>query len=285
MTETSTVTTTSTVADHKLGTVGPRDPGLGAQDRRGRRDPRPRPAHLRRLLRPRGHDRVRRGRRGRLAAHRRSRLRRRRGLPHDHRPQEGHHDHRGRQEPHARERRERPQALPLDLSGRDARRPPPVPGRADHARPGGDRPLRPRARAPRGRRGPVPRAQGPRAHPGRARRRQRALRPGRADQEVLPARPRPLPGDGRAHADPQGQAQRDQRPLRARSSTRSTANRRPTGAATRRSSAPGCGARRGSSRARRRSGGRPCAHGWRRSRCRGGGRPRACRRSPWRASA
>ena len=63
------------------------------------------------------------------------------------------------------------------------------------------------------------------------------------------------------------------------------ASRRRTGAAARRSSAPGSAARRGSSRARRRSGGRPCARAWRRSRCRGGGRPRACRRSPWPASA
>ena len=54
-----------------------------------------------------------------------------------HRPQEGHHHHRGRQEPHAGQHRERPQADPLDLAGGDARRPAPVPGGADHARPRG----------------------------------------------------------------------------------------------------------------------------------------------------
>ena len=40
----------------------PPDPARRGQDRRRRRDPRPRPAHLRRLLRQRGHDRVRRRR-------------------------------------------------------------------------------------------------------------------------------------------------------------------------------------------------------------------------------
>ena len=65
--------------------------------------------------------------------------RRRRRLPVDHRPQEGHHHHGGRQEPHAGQLRERPQADPLGLAVRDARRPPPVPRRADHARRGGDR--------------------------------------------------------------------------------------------------------------------------------------------------
>ena len=62
MTETSTVTTTSTVADHKLGTVGRPLPGSEMQDRRRRRDPRPRPAHLPGLLRQRRHHRVRRRR-------------------------------------------------------------------------------------------------------------------------------------------------------------------------------------------------------------------------------
>ena len=56
-----------------------------------------------------------------------------------HRPQEGHHHHGRRQEPHARQPRERPQAVALDLPGGHVRRPPPVPGRADHARSGGDR--------------------------------------------------------------------------------------------------------------------------------------------------
>ena len=47
----------------------------------------------------------------RLAAHRRPRRARRRGLPEDHRPQEGHHHHRRRQEPDAGQHRERPQAV------------------------------------------------------------------------------------------------------------------------------------------------------------------------------
>ena len=77
----------------------------------------------------------------RLAAHRRPRRARRRRLPEDHRPQEGHHHHRRRQEPHAGQHRERPQAVAVHLPGRDVRRPPPLPGRDDHARPRGDRPL------------------------------------------------------------------------------------------------------------------------------------------------
>ena len=56
--------------------------------------------------------------------------------------------------------------------------------------------------------------QGPGADPGRARPRQRQVRPGRADQEVHDPRPRPLPGIGRADADPQGQAQRREREVR-----------------------------------------------------------------------
>ena len=75
--------------------------------------------------------------RGRLAAHRRPRPPRRGRLPLHHRPQEGHHHHRGRQEHHAGQPRERPQAEPLDLAGGGDRRPAPVPGRADHARPRG----------------------------------------------------------------------------------------------------------------------------------------------------
>ena len=145
MTETSTVTTTSTVADHKLGTVGRAAPGRRDQDRRRRRDPHPRPAHLPGYYGS-GDTTAFGDVAGRLAAHRRPRLARRRRLPQHHRPQEGHHDHRGRQEPHAGQPGERPQALALDLTGRHARRPPPVPGRADHPRPGGDRPLRAGAR-------------------------------------------------------------------------------------------------------------------------------------------
>ena len=98
-----------------------------------------------------GHDRRR------LAAHGRPRLARRGRLPLDHRPQEGHHHHRGRQEPHAGQHRERPQAVALDLAGRDVRRPPALPGRADHARPRGDRPRSPRSTGCRGRRPRWPR--------------------------------------------------------------------------------------------------------------------------------
>ena len=58
--------------------------------------------------------------------------------------------------------------------------------------------------------------EGARAHPVRARRRQREVRAGRADQEVLHPRPRPHPGDGRADADAEGQAQRRQREVRRR---------------------------------------------------------------------
>ena len=61
-------------------------------------------------------------------------------------PQEGHHHHRGRQEPDARQHRERPQAEPLDLPGGDARRRAPLPGRAGHARRGRDAGVRPRTR-------------------------------------------------------------------------------------------------------------------------------------------
>ena len=48
----------------------------------------------------------------------------------------------------------------------------------------------------------------------RARPRQLQLRAGRADQEVRDPRPRPVARAGRAHADAEGQAQRDQRSLR-----------------------------------------------------------------------
>ncbi len=122
----------------------PRPAGSRAEDRRGRRDPDQRPEHLRRLPQPSGRE-LRRGR-GRLDAHRRPRLARRGRLPLDHRAQEGHHHHRRRQEPDARKHRERPQAMSLDLPGGDARRPAPLPSRADHTRRGGDPRLRPGAR-------------------------------------------------------------------------------------------------------------------------------------------
>ena len=57
----------------------------------------------------------------------------------------------------------------------------------------------------------------------RARRGQREVRAGRAGQEVLDPRPRPLAGDRRADADAEGQAQRRQREVRRAASTRSTA--------------------------------------------------------------
>ena len=56
--------------------------------------------------------------------------------------------------------------------------------------------------------------EGHRADPGRARPGQRPLRAGRAGQEVLHPRPRPLAGDRRADADPEGQAQHRQRQVR-----------------------------------------------------------------------
>ncbi len=126
----------------------PRAARAGDQDRRRRRGAAQGPEHLPGLLQERRCD-VRHADR-RLDAHRRPRPPRRGRLPLHHRPQEGHHHHRGRQEPHAGQPRERPQAVALDLPGRDARRPPAVPGRADHARPRGDPALREGARPARG---------------------------------------------------------------------------------------------------------------------------------------
>ena len=120
-----------------------------AEDRAGRRDPRQRSEHLRRLPQPSPHQ-LRPGR-GRVAAHRRSGLDRRGRLPLDHRTQEGHHHHRRRQEPDAGQHRERPQAVALDLRGGDARRQAPVSGRADHVGRGRDPHLRARARPAAGR--------------------------------------------------------------------------------------------------------------------------------------
>ena len=139
MTETATAATYSTIAEHKFGTVGRPFPGCRGQDRRRRRDPGQGVEHLPRLLQERRRQLRRRGRR--MAAHRRPGVDRRGRLPVDHRAQEGHHHHGGRQEPHAGEHRERPQAVALGLPGRHARRPAPVPGRADHPRRGGDRAL------------------------------------------------------------------------------------------------------------------------------------------------
>ena len=89
-------------------------PRLPDQDRRGRRDPGQGPERLPGLLQERGGDP--RDDRRRLAAHRRHRRDRLRGLRQDHRPQEGHHHHRGRQEHHPGEPRGRDQAAPARLA-------------------------------------------------------------------------------------------------------------------------------------------------------------------------
>ena len=67
---------------------------------------------------------------------------------------------------------------------------------------------------PRGRRPSSPRPPRSRDRPGRARSRQRALRAGRADQEVHHPGSRPLDRGRRADPDAEGQAQRHQRALR-----------------------------------------------------------------------
>ena len=90
----------------------------------------------------------------------------------------------------------------------------PLPGRAGHARRGRDAGLRQGARPARGHRDALQGARGARADPGRNRQGQHEIRPGRAGQEVLHPRPRPLAGDGRADADAEGQAQRGQREVR-----------------------------------------------------------------------
>ena len=108
MTETATAATTSTPEHHKFGTVGRALPGVEikiADDGEV-------------LLKGanifggyyKNDDASFGAIEDGLAAHRRPGLARRRGLPLDHRPQEGHHHHGRRQEPHAREHRERPQA-------------------------------------------------------------------------------------------------------------------------------------------------------------------------------
>ena len=103
---------------------------------------------------------------------------------------------------------------PLDLTGRDVRRPPAVPGRAGHPRPRGDRTVGEGAGALGRPGGAGEGTEGAGAHPGRARPGQRALRAGRAGQEVRDPRPRPLAGDGGADAHAEGQAQRRQREVR-----------------------------------------------------------------------
>ena len=212
MTETSTAATFSTPENHKFGTVGRALPGVEikiADDGeiliKG--------ANIFHGYHNRADIELRRGR-GRVAAHRRPRVDRRGRLPVDHRAQEGHHHHRRGQEPDAREHRERAQAVALDLPGRDARRPAPVPGDPDHARRGRDARVGARARPARGHPVALPRSRGARADPAGSRQGQRQIRPGRAGQEVRDPRPRPLPADRRADADAEGQAQRRQREVR-----------------------------------------------------------------------
>ena len=145
MTETATASTVSTVDDYKFGTVGRPFPGVEIRIAEDGEILIKGPNIFQRLLQE--EDESFGAIERRLAAHRRPRRDRRRRLPLDHRPQEGHHHHRGRQEPHAGEPRERPQAVALDLAGRDVRRPPALPRGADHARRGGDRPVGARSRA------------------------------------------------------------------------------------------------------------------------------------------
>ena len=147
MTETSTSATVNRphAGEFRFGSVGKAAAGRRGEDRRRRRGAAQGPEHLPGLLQERRGDEG--DARGRLAAHRRPRPPRRGRLPLHHRPQEGHHHHGGRQEHHARQPRERPQAEPLDLAGCGDRRPAAVPGRADHARPGGGAGAGPAARA------------------------------------------------------------------------------------------------------------------------------------------
>ena len=212
MTETATAATFSTDSDFRFGTVGRALPGRRS-DRRRRRDPDQGREHLRGLPQP-CPDVVRRHR-GRMASHRRPRLARPGWLPLDHGPQEGHHHHRGRQEPDPGEHRERPEAVPLDLPGRDVRGPPALPGRR------WSRSTRRRSRSSPASTGcprtsiALTRPAGARPDPGRGRPRERQIRTGRAGQEVRDPRPRSDPGDGRANPDPEGQAQRREREVRA----------------------------------------------------------------------
>ncbi len=113
----------------------PADPGRRGPDRRGRRGARQGRERVPRLLPQRG--RHRGDARRRVDAHRRRRRARRRRVPEDHRPEEGPDHHVQRQERRAAGARERAEVPPADQPGRRGRRPPSVPGRADHARPGG----------------------------------------------------------------------------------------------------------------------------------------------------
>ena len=133
MTETSTAATISSPDDFKVGTIGKPFPGCEvkiADD--GEilvKGPNVFQGYHKNPEATRGDDRRR------LAAHRRHRRDRLRGLHQDHRPQKGHHHHRGRQEHHPRQPRGRNQAAPAGLPVRRRRRPPPLPGGAGHPRP------------------------------------------------------------------------------------------------------------------------------------------------------
>ncbi len=180
-------------------------PGRG-EDRRGRRDPRPRTEHHEGVLEPARGDR-RGDRPGRLVPHRRHRRARRRALPPHHRPQEGADHKRLRQEHRPGADRELLEDQPLHRPGGGDRRPAEVPLRPPGARLRGAQVLGPEERHRRRGCAGAPR-QPPGARPlrGRGAGGQQGARPLRADQR-LGAPPRRLhPGDRRAHPDPEGQA-------------------------------------------------------------------------------
>ncbi len=138
LTESSAATHANLPWARKLGTVGTPFAGIDVKIARGRRDPAARRVDHARLPRPAGAD-ARGARRGRLAPHRRRRLRGRRRLPLHHRPEEGPHQDLGRQVRGAdRARVEAEGAVALDRAGARARRSPQLRLGARHPRPGGD---------------------------------------------------------------------------------------------------------------------------------------------------
>ena len=121
LTETTAPATVNLATKSKIGTVGPALPGVGVRLARRRRDPGARHQRLQGVLaQPRGD---RRDVRRRLVQDRRHRLVRRRGLPHDHRPQEGDHRHGRRQERRPRRARGSDPRQPDRRPGRRRRRP------------------------------------------------------------------------------------------------------------------------------------------------------------------